>query len=194
MVRQPHMCWAYSPTCSTLVDLHDVFLKSVGYGTGPDYLVALVLPDLLRHNMNMAYPKLSTSTNRLAYGPQTPGMDCEIRRRMPTRVQILHLPPQFRRRRTLSSGSEDTTYGRTHQQRPRSKLWTWRLRCGRSRRLRRCGRSRRVRRCGRSRRVRRCGRARIYQEVTRGEGRCLVNHPGLRVLHVRVEAHSARAN
>ena len=42
--------------------------------------------------------------------------------------------------------------------------------------------------------MRRCGRGRIYQEVTRGEGRCLVNHPGLRVLHVRVEVHSARAN
>ena len=51
-----------------------------------------------------------------------------------------------------------------------------------------------MRRCGETSRLRRCGRARICQEATRGESRCLVNHPGLRVLRVRVEVPSARTN
>jgi hypothetical protein len=50
------------------------------------------------------------------------------------------------------------------------------------------------RRCCRSRCLRRCGGGRTCQEATCGESRCLVDHPGVRVLHVRVEVPSARTN
>ena len=42
--------------------------------------------------------------------------------------------------------------------------------------------------------MRRCGGSRRGQDAARGEGRCLVNHPGLLVLHVLVEVSSARTN
>src|SRR4029079_986317 len=50
------------------------------------------------------------------------------------------------------------------------------------------------RRVGGRKRLRWCGRARLCQDATRGEIRCLVNHPGLRILHMRVEISSVRTN
>jgi len=123
------------------------------------------------------------------------------------------------RRCCMSHGRVDMTSDLTRHQRPGGKLNNSWWRCGGNRRSRRRGGSRRLRRRGGSRRLRlgrgsrrlrRCGGSRrlrlgrgsrrrpgdfrARREVTRSESRCLVNHPRLRVLGVRVEVRSARAN
>ena len=121
-------------------------------------------------------------------------------------------------------GADDVAHGVTPHQRARGKrskcvyrrwggrrrlrrwcgtrcLWRWR--CGGRRLWRRCHRRGCLRRChrrgcsrrnDRAGRLRGGGRARRRQDVIRGESRCLVDHPGLGVLRVRVEVPSARAH